>query len=183
MTVFANSPCASERFAVPPEPVLPLTVEQYHEMARAGILRDSDRIELREGWLVGKMTEEACVRRREHPRILDREPDRPPDRGIHAANRTGIAPELRVIRCVFGGRSRAGCMGRPTGWTHRRPRTVAVRKRDETVGLSCGAAEGLQVALRLGGERVARAGVDFAARRQERFRPRDPRLEQRNSLQ
>jgi Uma2 family endonuclease len=58
MSVSANSPCASERSAVPPEPVLPLTVEQYHEMARAGILVDGDRIELLEGWLVGKMTKD-----------------------------------------------------------------------------------------------------------------------------
>lgn len=42
--------------AVPPEPVVPLTVEQYHEMARTGILLDGDPIELLEGWLVRKMT-------------------------------------------------------------------------------------------------------------------------------
>ena len=40
---------------VPPEPVLPLTVAQYHEMVRAGILADDDPIELLEGWLVRKM--------------------------------------------------------------------------------------------------------------------------------
>lgn len=45
-------------FALPPEPVLPLTVAQYHEMARAGILLDGDPIELIEGWLVKKMTED-----------------------------------------------------------------------------------------------------------------------------
>lgn len=48
----------SDRFAVPPEPVLPLTVVQYHEMARAGILLDGDPIELLEGWLVKKMTKD-----------------------------------------------------------------------------------------------------------------------------
>jgi hypothetical protein len=41
---------------VPPEPVLRLTVEQYHGMIRAGILVDGDPIELLEGWLVQKMT-------------------------------------------------------------------------------------------------------------------------------
>ena len=33
-----------------------LSVEQYHEMARAGILTRDDRVELLEGWLVAKMT-------------------------------------------------------------------------------------------------------------------------------
>jgi hypothetical protein len=31
-----------------------LTVEEYHEMMRAGILKDGDPIELLEGWLVIK---------------------------------------------------------------------------------------------------------------------------------
>jgi Uma2 family endonuclease len=56
MGVTTASPLVSDRFAVPPEPVLPLTIEQYHEMARAEILRDGDPIELLEGWLVRKMT-------------------------------------------------------------------------------------------------------------------------------
>jgi Uma2 family endonuclease len=46
----------SSCFAVPPEPVLRLTVEQYHGMIRAGILVDGDPMELLEGWLVQKMT-------------------------------------------------------------------------------------------------------------------------------
>jgi Uma2 family endonuclease len=41
--------------AVPPVPVLRLSVEQYHEMGRAGILSPEDRVELLEGWLVPKM--------------------------------------------------------------------------------------------------------------------------------
>jgi len=56
MSVVTGQPLASNRLAVPPEPVLTLTVEQYHEMARAGILLDGDPIELLEGWLVNKMT-------------------------------------------------------------------------------------------------------------------------------
>ena len=40
----------------PPEPVLPLSVPQYHEMIDAGILVSGDPIELLEGWLVAKMT-------------------------------------------------------------------------------------------------------------------------------
>lgn len=56
MSVAAVSSLASNRFAVPPEPVLALTVEQYHEMIRAGVLLDGDPIELLEGWLVRKMT-------------------------------------------------------------------------------------------------------------------------------
>lgn len=41
--------------AVPTEPIWPLTVDQYHEMVRTGILREGDPIELLEGWLVTKM--------------------------------------------------------------------------------------------------------------------------------
>jgi Uma2 family endonuclease len=41
---------------VPDEPVHRLTVEQYDEMARAGILTSDDRVELLEGWLIEKMT-------------------------------------------------------------------------------------------------------------------------------
>jgi Uma2 family endonuclease len=47
---------SSNRCAVPPEPVLQLTVEQYHEMTGAGILVEGDPIELLEGWLVRKVT-------------------------------------------------------------------------------------------------------------------------------
>jgi Uma2 family endonuclease len=41
---------------VPTEPIFRLSVEQYHEMIRAGILVDGDPVELLEGWLVQKMT-------------------------------------------------------------------------------------------------------------------------------
>jgi Uma2 family endonuclease len=41
--------------AVPTEPIWPLTVGQYHEMVRAGILSEDDPVELLEGWLVTKM--------------------------------------------------------------------------------------------------------------------------------
>jgi Uma2 family endonuclease len=40
---------------VPPEPIWRLTVQQYHEMIRAGILTDDDPVELLDGWLVPKM--------------------------------------------------------------------------------------------------------------------------------
>ncbi|MCL4200862.1 MAG: Uma2 family endonuclease [Pirellulaceae bacterium] len=46
----------SQRFALPPEPVLPLSVDQYHAMIRAGALESGAPIELLEGWLVSKMT-------------------------------------------------------------------------------------------------------------------------------
>jgi Uma2 family endonuclease len=41
---------------VPTEAIFRLTVEQYHEMVRAGILVDGDPVELLEGWLVQKRT-------------------------------------------------------------------------------------------------------------------------------
>jgi Uma2 family endonuclease len=55
MSIAAHQPSATRRFAVPPEPVLPLTVEQYHAMIRSGALQSGDPIELLEGWLVNKM--------------------------------------------------------------------------------------------------------------------------------
>jgi Uma2 family endonuclease len=58
MSVTTVPPPSSDRYAVPPEPVLPLTVQQYHEMVRARILVDGDPIELLEGWLVRKMTKD-----------------------------------------------------------------------------------------------------------------------------
>jgi Uma2 family endonuclease len=42
--------------AIPDVPIYRLTVEQYHAMARAGILMEDDPVELLEGWLVQKMT-------------------------------------------------------------------------------------------------------------------------------
>lgn len=42
--------------AIPTEPIFRLTVEQYHEMMRAGILTDGDPVELLEGLLVVKVT-------------------------------------------------------------------------------------------------------------------------------
>jgi Uma2 family endonuclease len=41
---------------IPDVPIYRLTVEQYHTMARAGILTEDDPVELLEGWLVRKMT-------------------------------------------------------------------------------------------------------------------------------
>lgn len=46
---------SSTRIAVPKEPIWRLTVHQYHEMIRSGILTDDDPVELLEGWLVLKM--------------------------------------------------------------------------------------------------------------------------------
>ena len=41
--------------AVPPDPVLRLSVEQYHTMVLTGILTADDPVELLEGWLILKM--------------------------------------------------------------------------------------------------------------------------------
>lgn len=49
-----TSPAESD--AIPDEPIYRLTVEQYHAMARAGILDEDAPVELLEGWLVCKMT-------------------------------------------------------------------------------------------------------------------------------
>jgi Uma2 family endonuclease len=42
--------------AVPDTPIFRLTVEQYHDMIRTGILTEDDPVELLEGWLVYKMS-------------------------------------------------------------------------------------------------------------------------------
>lgn len=41
--------------AVPTDPIWRLSVTQYHEMIRSGILTEADPVELLEGWLVTKM--------------------------------------------------------------------------------------------------------------------------------
>lgn len=41
---------------LPIMPVARLSVQQYHDMIRAGILSDDDRVELLEGWLVTQMS-------------------------------------------------------------------------------------------------------------------------------
>jgi Uma2 family endonuclease len=41
--------------AIPCEPIWRLSVAQYHQMTRQGILTDDDPVELLEGWLVTKM--------------------------------------------------------------------------------------------------------------------------------
>jgi Uma2 family endonuclease len=55
MDVAASPPPLADRFALPPEPVLRFTVDQYHEMIRTGILASGAPIELLEGWLVTKI--------------------------------------------------------------------------------------------------------------------------------
>lgn len=46
---------ASESLEIPTEPIWRLTVDQYHQMIRLGILTEDDQVELLEGWLVTKM--------------------------------------------------------------------------------------------------------------------------------
>jgi Uma2 family endonuclease len=55
MSVVTLSPATELHFAIPPEPVLQLTVAQYHAMIRSGDLESGAPIELLEGWLVNKM--------------------------------------------------------------------------------------------------------------------------------
>src|SRR5438445_12715722 len=51
-----TAPPAEEDAAIPDVPIYRLSVEQYHAMARAGILDEDAPVELLEGWLVRKMT-------------------------------------------------------------------------------------------------------------------------------
>ena len=49
-------PAANVAVGLPPEPVVRLSVDDYHAMERAGILTEDVAVELLEGWLVQKMT-------------------------------------------------------------------------------------------------------------------------------
>jgi Uma2 family endonuclease len=51
----AGIPMAVRTPAVPSDPIWRLSVDQYHEMIRTGILTADDPVELLEGWLVTKM--------------------------------------------------------------------------------------------------------------------------------
>jgi Uma2 family endonuclease len=53
--VLQAAPASPGADDVPTEPVVRLSVKQYHEMINAGILGDGDPVELLEGWLVLKM--------------------------------------------------------------------------------------------------------------------------------
>jgi Uma2 family endonuclease len=46
-----------QRYAVPSDPIFRLSVEQYHAMIKSGILTSADRVELVEGWLIPKMSQ------------------------------------------------------------------------------------------------------------------------------
>jgi Uma2 family endonuclease len=58
MSTIAHPPLDFQRQepSVPMDPIFRLSVDQYHEMIRSGILRDDDQVELLEGWLVPKMS-------------------------------------------------------------------------------------------------------------------------------
>ena len=57
VTAQSISPSSAPSDGVPDVPIYRLSVEQYHAMARAGILDEGARVELLEGWLVPKMTQ------------------------------------------------------------------------------------------------------------------------------
>lgn len=48
-------PAQQRSAAVPADPIWRLSVDQYHAMARAGILTEDDPVELLDGWLIPKM--------------------------------------------------------------------------------------------------------------------------------
>jgi Uma2 family endonuclease len=55
MTINQQQTRRSAHLAVPDTPIWRLTIPQYHQMVRSGILTDDDPVELLEGWLVTKM--------------------------------------------------------------------------------------------------------------------------------
>ncbi|MEN6451059.1 MAG: Uma2 family endonuclease [Thermoguttaceae bacterium] len=52
-----TSGIAFQQTAFPPMPVCRLSVEMYEEMIRSGIIMEDDAIELLDGWMVPKMTQ------------------------------------------------------------------------------------------------------------------------------
>jgi Uma2 family endonuclease len=58
VTTAMVEPSVGLTLGIPPEPVLPLSVLQYHEMTRTGILESGAPFELLEGWLAKKMTKD-----------------------------------------------------------------------------------------------------------------------------
>jgi Uma2 family endonuclease len=57
LTAQPTPPPVEQNADVPDVPIYRLTVEQYHAIARAGILDEDAPVELLEGWLVQKMTQ------------------------------------------------------------------------------------------------------------------------------
>lgn len=49
------NPAAEDVLQPPPYPIYRFTVEQYHQMIRAGLLIEDDRVELLEGWIVPRL--------------------------------------------------------------------------------------------------------------------------------
>ena len=60
------APVLPQTLELPPFPVYRFTLQQYHQMARAGILTDDDKVELLEGWIVPKM-----VKHPPHDTVID----------------------------------------------------------------------------------------------------------------
>jgi Uma2 family endonuclease len=56
LTTKPAAPASHPSADVPAEPIYRLSVAQYHAMAELGILTEDDPVELLEGWLVQKMT-------------------------------------------------------------------------------------------------------------------------------
>jgi Uma2 family endonuclease len=80
MSVLTQLPSSGERKppAVPTDLIWRLSVDQYHEMIRAGVLTEDDPVELLEGWLVAKMVK------------------RPPHRMVTGLTREALAARVPV---------------------------------------------------------------------------------------
>jgi Uma2 family endonuclease len=88
---------------VPTEPIWQLTVEQYHEMYRAGILDEDDPVELLEGWLVPKMMKKPP--HSEATELIRRALDRQISEGWHVRSEQPVTlatsepePDVMVVR-------------------------------------------------------------------------------------
>jgi hypothetical protein len=89
--------------AMPEEPVLPLSVDAYHALLKAGILPDADSIELLEGFMVPKMGKGPRHERarRVLRRLLERMISQEffvDEQGAFAATTSEPEPDVLVIR-------------------------------------------------------------------------------------
>jgi len=98
-----NSQTAYPPLAVPTEPIWQLTVEQYHEMLRAGILDEHAPVELLEGWLVTKMMKKPP--HSEATELIRRALDRQMPEGWHVRSEQPVTlassepePDVMVVR-------------------------------------------------------------------------------------
>jgi Uma2 family endonuclease len=101
MSVITTSPSAPLPAILPTLPVRRFTVDEYHQIIEAGVLREEDDVELLEGWIVPKMARnpahDAVVSWILNRRITPLLPDGWFCRGQSAITTTASEPEPDIV--------------------------------------------------------------------------------------